>query len=180
MLRSARRFWIVRSLRIRTESRRPKVDPVYIMLAVSYLYPYGYGVHGFRYEYQKIYPRVTRGVPYGPPFFPSNCLPWLLTLSPCHSTTTPQDDQLTLRLASVCTLQVIWVALVWHLSGLCFCLVAHLRGGLLGLTLGFYRAQVRYLDVAHFDCHLNCKISWGQPRMARALSGHTSPASPSP
>jgi hypothetical protein len=84
--------------------------------------------------------------------------------------------------ASVCALQVIWVALVQHLSWqqtrpapLLGCL--SLRGPL-GLSLGFYRAQVRRLDAAHFNCHLNCNASWGHPNMAGVLSGPAPPASP--
>jgi hypothetical protein len=78
------------------------------------------------------------------------------TLPPCYPTTTLQDGRPTLRLTSVCALQAIWIALVRHLSWqpirpvlLLGCLSSW---GPLGLMLGFYRAQVRRPNAAHFNC----------------------------
>jgi hypothetical protein len=58
----------------------------------------------------------------------------------------PQDGQLTLRLASACALHIIWVTLVPHLLWqpikpvlVLGCLSSQ---GPLGLVLGFYRARV--------------------------------------
>jgi hypothetical protein len=112
-----------------------------------------------------------------PSSFLSSCLPRLLTVT-MSSHNLSSSGQLTLRLASTFGLQVIWVAQVRHLSWQPIRLVL-LLGCLsswapLCLTLGFYRAQVWRLDVAHF----NCKASWGQPSMTGVLSGHAPHALP--
>src|SRR6266566_3656055 len=67
-----------------------------------------------------------------------------------------QFGQLIVRLASACAPQVIWVALVWHLSWqpirpvlVLGCLSSR---GPLGLALGFYRELVRRLDITHSNC----------------------------
>ncbi|KAF8501093.1 hypothetical protein F5888DRAFT_1334090 [Russula emetica] len=111
-----------------------------------------------------LWPRNGVGLPNRPKMAPPQCTRF-----------SPQDGQLTLRLASACALQVIWVALVRHLSWqpirpalVLGCLSSR---GPLGLALGFYRARVRRLDVAHF-----CNQAWQErspatfPCFARVLS----------
>jgi hypothetical protein len=64
-----------------------------------------------------------------------------------------QDGQLTPRLASACVLQDAPVQhLSWWLIGPVLVLGCLSSRGPLGLALGFYRARVRRLDVAHFNC----------------------------
>ena len=89
-----------------------------------------------------------------------------------------QAGQLTVWLASACALQIMWVALVRHLSWQLIrpvlvlgCLSSR---GPLGLALGFYRELVRRLDITHS----NCKGELGQPNMAGEHSCHAPPASP--
>jgi hypothetical protein len=88
---------------------------------------------------------------------------------------TLQDGQLTLRLASACTLQDIWVhsySTSWWLIGPALVLGCLSSQGSLGLALGFYCARVRCLNVAH----INCKGELGATKHGRSALLPRSPA----
>jgi hypothetical protein len=102
---------------------------------------------------------------------------------PMSGATTFQDGQLTLRLASLCALQVIWVALVqylsWQLTRPAPCSAACPCGGHLAFRLA---STVRRFGASTSPISSGIstarKLQWGHPSMAGVLSGHALHASP--